>query len=135
MSISISPTGQTQTSYQGIRPQVTKDVQDLTSALQSGDLQTAQTSYADLQKLLQSRGAISASTSTNPVLTDFQALGKDLASGDLSSAQEDLTQLQTGATQQAGGPNHRHHHHHHAESNETSSTSSPAVVPTGISTA
>lgn len=70
----------------------------MTSALQSGDLQSAQNSFADLQKLLQSSGAIGAASSagTNPVLSDFQALGQDLTSGNLTGAQKDFVQLNLG---------------------------------------
>ena len=116
MTISPTSTSPLQTPHQGIRSQVRKDVQGLTTALQSGGLKTAQTSFADLQKLLQSSAAITAASTTGtstgrkPVLSDFHTLEKDLSSGDLASAQKDSAQLQPGATQQVAG--HRHHHHH-----------------------
>jgi hypothetical protein len=120
---------QVQFPSQGIRSQVKTDFQDLSSALQTGDLKSAQNSFADLQKLLQSSGSIgaastanstqSASPATNPILSDFQALGQALSSGDLTGAQKDFSQLETDATQQANSPaatgqvaGHRHHHHH-----------------------
>src|SRR5450432_3014112 len=43
----------------GTRSQIRQDVQALSTALQSGDLQTAQNSYGDLQKILQGSGSIS----------------------------------------------------------------------------
>src|SRR5882724_11206793 len=119
-------------SGQGARSRIRQDVQVLSTALQTGDLQSAQKSYSDLQKLLQSTGAISqastspatpASPARNPadalttIKNDFQALGQALSSGDLAGAQKDYAQLATdsqqivaqqGSTARAGG----HHHHH-----------------------
>ena len=110
----------------GIRSQIRQDVQALSTALESGDLSTAQKSFGDLQKLLQSNGAISQASTpgTAPsgpldaIKSDFQALGQALQSGDLAGAQKDYAQLATdsqqilaqqggGATGRAGG---RHHH-------------------------
>ena len=152
MSISF-PTNQAQvqqSSNQGIRSQVRKDVEDLSTALQSGDLKTAQGSFADLQKLLQSSGAIGAASasasgsplasSANPILSDFQTLGQDLTSGNLAGAQKDFAQLQTDATAAAAQPGsgqvagHRHHRHHHQEAppaadSTTANSSTPSSAP------
>lgn len=61
----------------------------LAQALESGDLATAREAYADLQGLQQS--LISSGT---PIPGDLAALGKALATNDLSQAQSDLAQLQ-----------------------------------------
>ena len=109
----------------GIRSQIKQDVQSLSTALQSGDLATAQKSYADLQKILQSSGAIGQATTQtqaapapaagslgaplDAVRNDFQELGHALQSGDLAAAQKDFTQLATDSekvvAQQDGGAN------------------------------
>ncbi len=133
MAISLQSVQQPQTTHsvnpnRGVRSQIKQDVQALSTALQSGDLQTAQKSYGDLQKLLQGNGSISqASTSTattasseplSAIKADFQKLGTDLQSGDLSAAQKDYAQLATdsskivsreqGGTRQAGGRHGQH---------------------------
>jgi len=157
MSISF-PTTQYQTpvSYQpqqkgSLRSQIQQDVQTLSADLKSGDLQGAQKSYADLQKILQSAGAISAgSTSPTPaaaklggglntVLNDFQTLGQALGSGDLAEAQKDFAQLQSDSTQQvntaqnaAVGRGHGggHHRHHHVDSDSDQSTTGTTPTTT-----
>lgn len=127
MAISLQSVQQPQTIHsvnpgRGIRSQIKQDVQSLSTALQSGDLQTAQKSYGDLQKLLQGNGSISqASTKTTPsgplgaIKADFQQLGTDLQSGDLAAAQKDYAQLATDSSkiveQPQGGPQRAGGHH------------------------
>jgi hypothetical protein len=145
----------------GIRSQIKQDVQSLASELQSGDLTGAQNSFADIQKILQSSGAISAANNTastaaaaastttgtgsNPIVNDFEALGQALSSGDLAGAQKDFTQLQTDVTaaqtaeQQSGtGQVGGHHHRHHGgpppppdNTDGTDSTSSTTSTSSG----
>jgi hypothetical protein len=109
-----------------------QDVQNLASALQSGDLTGAQTAFAALQKLRQGQQTPSGqqgNNATNPIRTDFTALGKALQSGDISGAQsafatlqKDVQSLQQGqGGQQVGG----HHHHHHHGGNTPEATASP----------
>ena len=137
MTISSSATSSSiQASYQGVRGQLKKDLQDVTTALQSGDLTTAQGSFADLQKLLRSSGVIStasgsnssglstSSNPANPVLSDFQTLGQDLAGGDLASARKDFAQLQNDATHHLQA----HHHHHGYHRPTADNTDGPAPV-------
>jgi hypothetical protein len=69
--------------------QMKQDFARLASALQSGDLSTAQLAYANIQGSMQAqRGGSTASTSTgssptNPILNDFGALGQAPESGDI----------------------------------------------------
>src|ERR1700687_3387956 len=87
--LSASTQSQTLTLAQQIR----QDFKQLAGSLQSGDLAGAQKAYAALQKLLPSQSqnstssTQSSSSSTNPIVSDFNALGKALQSGDLTAAQ------------------------------------------------
>lgn len=88
------------------------DFQSLASALQSGDLTTAQQALAQLQKdsprLAQAMN--STTTSDNPRVTDLKSLASALQSGDIAGAQQAMVKLQQDAQgAQKGG----HHHHHH----------------------
>lgn len=167
MAISIQGFQATQTSTttsvhptRGIRAQIKQDVQQLSTALQAGDLATAQKSYGDLQKLLQGNGSISkASTATVPassttssvpsgpldtVRNDFQSLGKDLQSGDLAAAQKDYAQLAKDSQQlvaqqeAAGGGRADGHHHGHddpgQDGNSRGATSGTTTSTTSSST-
>jgi hypothetical protein len=77
--------------------------QQLTSAINSGDLQAAQQAYATLSSLQQSSGQTNSQT---PIAQLLASLGQELASGDISSAQQALQ-----AFQKANG----HHHHQHPQ--------------------
>jgi len=85
------------------------DLSALEKALQSGDLSSAQSIFAQIMQNMpppppdatasdstQSTTATSSSTGsgTNTIADDLTALGKALASGDLTSAQSYLSQLQ-----------------------------------------
>ena len=103
-----------------------------------GDLGGAQQAYSALQKLLpnqnQTQSSQQATSASNPISTDFQALGQALQSGDLTSAQSAFSQLQTDlkSASQSGSSGVassltqgvRHHHHHHASSSSSSASSS-----------
>jgi hypothetical protein len=92
-------------SVQGNFRQIRQDFQDLAGALQSGDLNAAQQAYSGFQQIqagLTSSAAtqastISATTTANPVASDWSALGQALQSGSLSSAQDALGKLQQDA--------------------------------------
>ena len=131
----------------GNRSRIRQDVQALSTALQSSDLQTAQQSYGDLQKVLQGNGSISqgaaAVSSPTPtgtldtIKSDFAALGQALQSGDLAGAQKDYAQLATDsqklvATQGGSGAVEGHHHHHHGPppaDTDSNSSSSASTTP------
>ena len=81
----------------------------LTSALQSGDLTTAQSAYNTLASSPMAQG-------NGPFAQAIQQIGKDLQAGDpasLADAQKVLSSLQ-----QARG----HHHHHHGGGEVSSNT-------------
>jgi len=105
------------------------DFRALGKALESGDLASAQSAFADLTKLLQSGGAssaapaassssgasgvTSASGTSSPLQSDFEALAQALQSGDVKTAKSAFAQLmkdmkgvrgQHGGTQQAAAP-------------------------------
>lgn len=108
-----------------------QDLQNLASALQSGNLATAQQAFALLQKdapnINQSQNNQSSSQSSGQT-TPLQALASALQNGDLSGAQQAFSQLQQ---------NMKAHHHHHkgSGSSQTNSASSvTGVTGTGEST-
>jgi hypothetical protein len=78
--------------------QMRQDFSQLASALQSGDLSTAQSAYSNLQQLLQAQQSGSASstgsTPANTIQNDFAALGQALQSGDIGQAQTAFSQMQ-----------------------------------------
>jgi len=72
-----------------------QDFRALASALQSGDLATAQQAFAALQKdtPAAATGATSGTGTTNPITQDFQALQTALQGNDVSAAQKAFTTL------------------------------------------
>ena len=142
----------TQSQSLTLAQQIQQDFKQLAGSLQSGDLAGAQKAYAALQKLMPSQSqnstssTQSSSSSTNPIVNDFNALGKALQSGDLTTAQSAFSTLQSdlksqsqsstaGALMQAMRP----HHHHHAaaaqDSNgDSESTSSSTSTSSSLST-
>lgn len=101
----------------------------LSQALQSGDLSAAQQAYASLSQLPQ------VQNSQNTILTQgLSAIGTALQSGNVNGAEQAFTSMQqqwrssvqassgaTGNTQQAGG--HHHHHHHSGGASDASALS------------
>ncbi|PAW80081.1 MAG: hypothetical protein B9S32_01750 [Verrucomicrobia bacterium Tous-C9LFEB] len=77
-------------------------MEDLTEAVESGDLEAAKTALAAIQKDMASKSA-SASTSSdgsstnsdNPMAKDFQALSDAIESGDLDAAKSALDTIKT----------------------------------------
>jgi hypothetical protein len=100
--------------------QVQSDLQSLSSALQSGNLGSAQQAYATLQKDAPGLVQGSTSTSSNPVSSALGAVGKALSQGNVSGAQQAFASLK----QVAGG---RHHHHHHGGGVSESTGSSASI--------
>ena len=105
------------------------DFGDLASALNAGDLSSAQNAFAALQSLQPGRfgGASSSTTSgaqsasgASPISTDIAALSKALQSGDLSAAQTAFKKVQ----QDMSGAHRGHHHHHPKQATSQDSTTS-----------
>jgi hypothetical protein len=140
----MSSTSQKQNTFQAL--------QQLSQALQSGNLQGAQSAFATLQSGLPaslggtaasfgatSLGATSATTATsgtsstsNPIATDMQSLAQALQSGNLSAAQAAFAKLQQDSSSSSQVQGH-HHHHHHGGNSSSSSTSSASTATTPAS--
>ncbi len=141
--MSISPVSLTNAASQPAASSVSNlAFADLANSLQSGNLQGAQQAFGILEKL--QGGSSSASgtggaSSTNPIASDFAALGQALTSGDLSQAQTIFKQLQTAlqSAQQSGSGDclathgHRHHRHHGGGGSAPPSTTQPSTNTTG----
>jgi hypothetical protein len=97
------------TSASGPDSSVRTAMQQLTSAISSGDLQGAQSAYATLQ---QSTGK---GNSTGPMAQFLSSVGSDLSNGDLTSAQNSLSTFQKA-----------HGGHHHKPAADASSTTDTA---------
>jgi hypothetical protein len=74
--------------------QIRQDFNQLSTALQSGDLSGAQSAYASIQQLLQGGANSTTANPSNTIQNDFSALGQALQTGDLSQAQSAFSQLQ-----------------------------------------
>jgi hypothetical protein len=101
----------------GNAAQIRTDFQNLTAALRSGDVGSAQQAFAALQKddpQVAKALAQSGSVSSNPKVNALQSLADALQSGDVSAAQTAMTSLQQAMKSHRG-----HGHRHHAESAET----------------
>jgi hypothetical protein len=122
------------------------------SALQSGDLSTAQTALTSFQQALSGSQPASSSSQTsstkpfgsnNQANNDFQNLTTALKSSDLASAQKAFTSLQndlksTQSTKSTQATRKGHHHHHSTATDSTTasttSSSSSAASNTNSST-
>src|SRR5690349_11494920 len=98
-----------------------QNFQQLTQAIQSGDLSSAQTAYASLIQALPNQGANAANGAAgqnNPFQQAIQSIGSALQSGNISGAQQALQAFQS----QMKGAHHGHHHHGQTQQAGTSST-------------
>jgi DNA-binding FadR family transcriptional regulator len=128
-SISSSQSSTLQTNFQQRR----QAFQQLSQALQSGDLKQAQQAYSTLTQYMPASGP----ANNSQVSQDFQAIGKALQSGNLADAQTALAAFQKNAKAAQQGStavnsHHHHHHHHHSVSgsqNPTSGSSDSATAP------
>lgn len=77
--------------------------QQLSSALQSGDLAGAQAAYSTLSQSI-------GSNPNSPLASALQQIGSDLQSGDLTGAQTTFSALQQQTQAQRA-----HHHRHHGK--------------------
>lgn len=119
-----------------------QDFKSLASALQSGDLNSAQAAFAAWQKDLP--GNTSTSNSSDPTSpfgqnsqanADFKSLSDALKSGDVTGAQKAFTTLKTdlrGASQA-----HRAHHHrkpdNDGDSDDQNQSANSSSVPNAVS--
>jgi hypothetical protein len=100
-------------------------MQQLTSAIGSGDVTGAQTAYATLTSLPQASGQ---ANSSGPLGQFLSTVGADLNKGDISSAQSTLTTFKAA---------HGKHHHHAAPpataTDSSASASNTAATPSTTS--
>lgn len=101
--MTISAISSSSASFVSTFQQDRKTFGQLVSALQSGDLSSAQDAYNTLASSPLAQG-------NSPLAQTLQQIGQDLQNGDTQGALKALTSLQQ--QQQA----HGHHHHHHGGS-------------------
>jgi hypothetical protein len=136
--MSVSAVNAAQNSYwntiQSKYNQPAQDFQGLSSAIQSGDLSTAQTALAAFQKDIQNNPqgplATALSDSNSQISKDFQALQTALQSNDVSAAQTAFA-----AVKQDLKALHHHHHHHKAASDGDSTSSATDTTSTASTSA
>lgn len=100
----------------------------LTSAINSGDLSSAQQIYSQLSQALGGTNA----NSNNPFDQALNAIGQSLQSGDIGGAQQALSSLQQ---QTQAGRGHHHHGGHHGGGGQASASASPSSSTTTTSSA
>ena len=110
-----------------------QDLQNLATALRSGDLQKAQQSFSALQQLRQNvQAAVGSANPNDPLASDWSAIGKALKSGNLDEARAAFNKLQ----QDVKAIHQGRHHHHHAPgvqpSSEVETTTGSSGNPTSL---
>jgi len=110
-----------QINWQNNFTQFQQNFQSLGSALQAGDLNAAQTAFAQLQQLLPNSSDNNQiqNGQPNPFATDMNALSSALSSNNVSGAKAAFAKLQQDM-QSVQGHHHHHHHHNVSASNQES---------------
>jgi len=89
------------------------EFQQLGKDLAAGNLSSAQSDFAILQRAFMQPAATasisSASATSDPLVQAFQQLSRDLKTGDLTAAQKDYSTIQQDMQSRFTG--HLHHHH------------------------
>ena len=124
-----SATSLYQPENQALFQQQAQDFNTLASALQSGNLSTAQSAFTSWQQDLtsiappnqQSTQQSQPFGSNSQANSDFQSLSSALQSGDISSAQQAFANLKQDL-QSSGSVRGRHHHHHRTGTQNNSNT-------------
>ena len=106
-----------------------QSLNQLFSAVSSGNLPDAQQAYSTLSEL-QSSGEGPSPTSNTPLAQTLNQIGQSLQNGNLSGAQQALASLQQ--TQQAHG-GHHHHGHHGGGVKPAGTSTTSSSTDTGIS--
>jgi outer membrane protein assembly factor BamD (BamD/ComL family) len=132
------------TNQQSGYTQIAQNFQAIGSALQSGDLSSAQSALAAFQQALQGNSQSNSQTSSSQPFgknsqanKDYQNLTSALQSGNLSTAQKAYASLQNDLkSAQSTKSAHKGHHHHHAASatSATASSTTPTTSSTSSST-
>jgi len=107
--LSINSVGGSYSSYyaQNTTSSAPIDFQNLAQALQSGDLSTARTAFAALQKTFQTQTSLTQSSSWSNLAGSVQQITQALDSGDLVSARAAYAILQQDLQLQMQGAKHR----------------------------
>jgi hypothetical protein len=89
-------------------------LQQLSQALQSGNLSAAQSDFATLQQAFSQPATATggASSAANPLSQALNQLASDLQSGNLSAAQKDFSTVQQDVRSLNGASSPHGHHHH-----------------------
>jgi hypothetical protein len=125
-----SATNPYQTTNQNGFGQIFKDFKAVGSALQTGDLSTAQSALATFQQDLQGNSQTSANQpfgKNSQANSDYQSLASALNSGDLAAAQKAFASLQTDLKAA-----HRGHHHHHSSSATAPTTPTNSATTSSV---
>jgi hypothetical protein len=136
-----SATSLYQPENQALFQQQAQDFNTLASALQSGNLSTAQSAFTSWQQDLtsiappnqQSTQQSQPFGSNSQANSDFQSLSSALQSGDISSAQQAFANLKQDL--QSSGSVRGHHHHHHRTGTQNNSNSGIGAQGTATSAA
>lgn len=123
--MSISSVSSNAPVYQPPQNNVRQNFQQLSQALQSGDISSAQQAYASLIQALPNQGGNGAdgkAGQNNPFQQALQSIGSALQSGDIAGAQQALQTLQTQMKS--------HHGHHHGQTQQTTASTSTSSPPT-----
>jgi hypothetical protein len=126
-----SATNPYETTNQNGFGQTLQDFKAIGSALQSGDVTTAQNALTTFQQDLQGNSQTSSSQpfgKNSQANTDYQNLTSALQSGDLSGAQKAFTSLQSDLKAVHKG----HHHHHGASTTPPATTTSSAATSSTV---
>lgn len=130
--------------------ELAQNFQAIGSALQSGNISTAQSALSGFQQSLQGNSQGSTSSSASPPFgkngqanADYQNLTTALKSGNLSTAQKAYASLKddlkspssTPSTQSVHKGHHRHHRAAATDSTTSSTTSTSATSPSTVSAA
>jgi hypothetical protein len=140
-----SVTNPYQATNQGGPDAISQNFQALGSALQSGDISSAQSALSTFQQALQGASQTTASQpfgKNAQATTDYESLTSSLKSGNLTGAQKAFTSLQsdlktTQSTLTAAKTVHKGHHHHHvaaAPASTTAVATSAATSTNGATT-
>lgn len=121
--------------------QVAKNFHAIGTALQAGDVSSAQSALKSFQQAVQTNSQSSSQqTATNQPFGknsqangDYQTLTTALQSGNLSTAQQAFTSLQTDLKSAQSTQSAQKGHHHHHSSSETPATSSPTTTSSTVS--
>jgi soluble cytochrome b562 len=107
--LSINPVGSYYSSYytQNTTSSAPIDFQNLSQALQSGDLPAARTAFAALQKTFQIQTSLTQSSSWSSLIGSINKITQALDSGNLASAQSAYADLQQDIQLQMQGNKHR----------------------------